>query len=292
MWKLHQLPKDKPPGDRDNVYRILYINWVRCRKTYTNKRQWLQISVDILMSLFDQRLVSLFDTCKGKKSKKEATSQTNDNAEDYANDRQTSELKPWEMNSQSESEDIFENTLWKMAAPGTQGSMIQSWLDTCADDNSPTNNQRETQLADIEMGDIHVDPNLNQGQPHPSNSIDSDSNKVSDRSIFSKASAATNIESECSHDDMSVDDEYPKFDMKFVNMNCIENNESDENISLSDFRSVIDDRYNTDPKEQRIVLWRHIFFHIVRGRVPGQPNILLMKLSILHTKKENNKPRV
>ncbi|OJD12900.1 hypothetical protein ACJ73_09278 [Blastomyces percursus] len=287
VWKLRRLPKDKPSGDRDDVHRILYANWVRCRKTYADERQRLQVSVGILMSLFGQRLVSLFDTCKGKKSKKGAAS-ANNNARDYENNGKTSELEPWEIDSQSESEDISEDTLRKTGTPYIRGSMVQSWLDTCADDSSPTDDQKKAQLADVEMSDVQVDSNPSQGQPRPQSSIGSRPSRVGDRSIFSKASAATDIDSECSHNDIDVESECSKF----ATMNDIEDDKSDGDISLSDFRSVTDDGYNTGPEEQRVVLWRHISFHIARSRAPGQPNILLAKLSILHTKGEDNKPRV
>lgn len=279
------LPKDKPPGDRDDIHRILYANWVRCRKTYADERQRLQVSAGILMSLFGQRLVSLFDTRKEKKSKKGEASEGNNNAEDnYENDGQVSEPEPWEIDSQSDAEDIPEERSRTAGTACDRGSMVQSWLDTCADDGLSATDQRKTELADIEMSDAQVDSD--QGRSLPSNSAGSASSSVSSASIFSKAGDATDIDSECSHNDMKYDMKYP------AAIDDIEDDESDGDISLSDFRSVTDDGYNTGQEKQRVVLWRHISFHIVHIQTPGQPNKLLAKLSILHTKGEDNKPRV
>ncbi|OJD26669.1 hypothetical protein ACJ73_01952 [Blastomyces percursus] len=254
VWKLRVLPKDKPPGDRDDIHRILYANWVRCRKTYADERQRLQVSAGILMSLFEE------------------ASEGNNNAEDnYENYGQVSEPEPWEIDSQSDAEDIPEERSRTAGTTCDRGSMVQSWLDTCADDGLSATDQRKTELAGIEMSDAQVD--FDQGS-------------VSSASIFSKAGDATDIDSECSHNDMKYDMKYP------ATIDDIEDDESDGDISLSDFRSATDDGYNTGQEKQRVVLWRHISFHIVHIQTPGQPNKLLSKLSILHTKGEDNKPRV
>jgi hypothetical protein len=56
--------------------------------------------------------------------------------------------------------------------------------------------------------------------------------------------------------------------------------------------SVTDDEYDTGVEETRTILWRHIAFHIIPSPVKGRPNILMAKLTLLHTKGEDRKPRV
>ncbi|EGC45023.1 conserved hypothetical protein [Histoplasma capsulatum var. duboisii H88] len=55
---------------------------------------------------------------------------------------------------------------------------------------------------------------------------------------------------------------------------------------------VTDDEYDAGKEETATLLWRHIEFHIIRSPEEGRPNILLAKVTLLHTKGEDNKPRV
>jgi hypothetical protein len=68
--------------------------------------------------------------------------------------------------------------------------------------------------------------------------------------------------------------------------------EDDDLDRFSDDSSVTDDEYDAGPEEAGVIVWRHIAFHIVRSPVAGRPNILLAKVTLLHTKGEDNKPRV
>jgi hypothetical protein len=68
--------------------------------------------------------------------------------------------------------------------------------------------------------------------------------------------------------------------------------EGDDPDRFSDDSSVTDDEYDAGPEETGAIVWRHIAFYIVRSPVPGRPNILLAKITLLHTKGEDNKPRV
>jgi hypothetical protein len=55
---------------------------------------------------------------------------------------------------------------------------------------------------------------------------------------------------------------------------------------------VTDDEYDAGEEETATLLWRHIDFHIIRSPEEGRPNILLAKITLLHTKGEDKKPRV
>ncbi|KAK2853273.1 hypothetical protein FQN49_005240, partial [Arthroderma sp. PD_2] len=55
---------------------------------------------------------------------------------------------------------------------------------------------------------------------------------------------------------------------------------------------VTDDEYDAGPEVTAAMVWRHITFHIIRNPTPGQPNILLAKITLLHTKGGDKNPRV
>ncbi|KGQ01985.1 hypothetical protein PAAG_11158 [Paracoccidioides lutzii Pb01] len=49
---------------------------------------------------------------------------------------------------------------------------------------------------------------------------------------------------------------------------------------------VTDDKNDAGPEETGALVWRHIKFHIIRSILDGRPNILLTKVTLLHTKGE------
>lgn len=53
-----------------------------------------------------------------------------------------------------------------------------------------------------------------------------------------------------------------------------------------------DDECDTGPEETRSFLYRHITISIVANETPGEPNLVFLKATLLHTKGENNHPRV
>ena len=59
----------------------------------------------------------------------------------------------------------------------------------------------------------------------------------------------------------------------------------------SDSVSGTDDGVDAGTNETGSLLWRHIIFIIAPDRVFGQPNILFAKVTITHTKGEDNRPR-
>ena len=56
--------------------------------------------------------------------------------------------------------------------------------------------------------------------------------------------------------------------------------------------SGTDDGYDAGSEETRSILYRHIRVIVVRNPTAGKPNIVLMKVTLLHTKGEDNKPRM
>lgn len=60
---LRKRRKKRSSGGKNDIYRLLYINWARCRRVYADERQRLQMRTNILLFyIFDARLISLFDT--------------------------------------------------------------------------------------------------------------------------------------------------------------------------------------------------------------------------------------
>lgn len=67
---------------------------------------------------------------------------------------------------------------------------------------------------------------------------------------------------------------------------------SEKDLNERFIDNVTDDEYDAGPEETGVMVWRHIAFHIIRSPEPGRPNILLAKITLLHTKGEDKKPRV
>ncbi|KAL5332626.1 hypothetical protein BJX70DRAFT_407209 [Aspergillus crustosus] len=69
----------------------------------------------------------------------------------------------------------------------------------------------------------------------------------------------------------------------------------DHNIDIgyiSESSSITDDGYLAGNKETGTILWRHIKFYIIRNPVPGRRNLLTAIMILLHTKGEDQKPRI
>ena len=60
----------------------------------------------------------------------------------------------------------------------------------------------------------------------------------------------------------------------------------------TDGDSGTDDGYDGGTEETRSILYRHVSIIMVRNPALGQPNIVLMKVTLLHTKGEDNKPKM
>lgn len=60
----------------------------------------------------------------------------------------------------------------------------------------------------------------------------------------------------------------------------------------SDTSSITNDGYLEGDEETCTILWRHIEFYIVRNPLPNSRNILAAIVTLLHTKGEDQKPRM
>lgn len=68
---------------------------------------------------------------------------------------------------------------------------------------------------------------------------------------------------------------------------CTEDDELDADNDLD-----TDDECNAGQEETRTFLYRHITISIVANEFPGKPNLVFMKATLLHTKGEDNHPRM
>ena len=59
---------------------------------------------------------------------------------------------------------------------------------------------------------------------------------------------------------------------------------------INDF-DVTDDKYDTDTKEIRIILYRYVIFYIICNSIKEWSNILVIKFTLFYTKDEDKKSR-
>ncbi|MCJ1475489.1 hypothetical protein MMC13_004152 [Lambiella insularis] len=62
--------------------------------------------------------------------------------------------------------------------------------------------------------------------------------------------------------------------------------------SESDDKTDTDDDYNAGPEKTRASLYRHLTIYAVPHPEPREPNLVFMKAHLLHTKGEDNNPRI
>ena len=105
---------------------------------------------------------------------------------------------------------------------------------------------------------------------------DMDRDSVTDPDVFSDIEGDTDIDSDTGPDIISHTER---------------DADSDFNCQVDD-SSITDDEYDAGREEIRTILWRHIASHIIRSPIQGRPNILLAKVTLLHTKGEDRKPRM
>ena len=291
--------KKQPSGGKDDIYRLLHINWASCRRVYADERQRLQTGTGILLSyISDARLVSLFDT-RVTQSEDDSTfeSEQSENEVCIAGSPAGSKCTEGSVRSLSELVDPYSQT--------------HAWLLGCKDSTSTKRKQAPKDDNDHEMeegrrvlperrgggsvqdnrhainnqanretrGDYtDMDPKLEMGsdidlQPDLDSEDDTSQNGASG-SVFSDPGEDTDTNIDYAKDAITNEEEwYHASDL------------------LADDSSVTDDGYDAGPEETGAVVWRHIFFHIFRHPEPGKPNILLARVTLLHTKMEDKKPR-
>ncbi|KAG1884939.1 hypothetical protein F4604DRAFT_1918608 [Suillus subluteus] len=64
-----------------------------------------------------------------------------------------------------------------------------------------------------------------------------------------------------------------------------------KDMKLDDESDESDEDETSDTRERRVLLWRHITFFVAPNK-PGKPNLVFAKVTLAHTKGEDNNPRV
>ena len=66
---------------------------------------------------------------------------------------------------------------------------------------------------------------------------------------------------------------------------CAWNNNSESDVGM-------DNDYDAGEAKTRSIRFRHLQLFVARNAVEGEPNVLLAKVTLMHTKGEGNNPRV
>lgn len=257
-----------------------------CQKAYADERQRQQVSAGILLSFISgSRLVSLFDTRVKEKPDDE------------------------EVSISGQKEDVIPA---KGATIEDLYSKVESWVYSCTEDGSAASQKRKRSSGEkltrrtLPMW-TRSETNGSYSRRKPDSTAVGCVSDIDLGSRSSRYSARESIFSENS-DGMDTDTQYMEYDSAVsVIVSSVDSKNSvkanadsdyggstDEDWSdvVADDSSVTDDGYDAGPEEARVIVWRHISFHIVRNHKLGQPNTLLAKVTLLHTKGEDRKPRM
>ena len=78
-----------------------------------------------------------------------------------------------------------------------------------------------------------------------------------------------------------------------ISDNVDNNSDSEFSSTYADDRgSDTDNNCDAELEETRTFLYRHFTITIVANKTPGKPNLVFIKATLLHTKGENNNPRM
>ena len=307
---LRRRRKKQPSGGKDDIYRLLHVNWARCTRVYADERQRLQTGTGILLSYISgARLVSLFDTrvtesADGPTSEfKQPENEVCTAGSPAGSKCPKGSVRSWsELVEETPTEDRYSQTCswltggddWKDSTSMKRkrasedekdhemkaGRRIlpERRRDGCVQSNpapriDQANRETRGEYTDMdpehEMGsDINLQPDLD--------SEDDNSQSVASDSIFSGPEEDTDTDTDFAEDAITEEEKEEEYDAADL---------------LADDSSVTDDGYDAGPEETGAVVWRHISFHIFRHPEPGKPNILLARVTLLHTKMEDKKPR-
>ncbi|OJD21511.1 hypothetical protein ACJ73_07150 [Blastomyces percursus] len=271
-WGLRRRLKRKPSGTKDDVYRILHSQWTRCTKAYADEKQRHYVATGILLSfIFGARLVSLFDT-RIKTIDEKAGDGPSTGASHTAS---------------KDSKSRTERRRHRPRGTGSPDLYSKAGPRIGQHDNGPI-----TPVAPEKHKRAHSDDNEEYRYPKMARIM---APRRSDSDLDSPGGNGTDFDSGY------VDEESDS-----SRSNCCEptfselvrENDTDTESSMGSVESgstgddVTDDEYDAGPEETGTLVWRHIEFHIIASPLAGRPNILLAKVTLLHTKGEDKKPRV
>ncbi len=94
--------------------------------------------------------------------------------------------------------------------------------------------------------------------------------------------------------DVAMDSDWDEEQATLVNSDSDADSDDDGDGSTdydSESDDDTDDGFDAGLEETRSLLWRHITFIIVPNPISEEPNILFAKVTLIHTKGEDNRPR-
>ncbi|OAT05240.1 hypothetical protein BDBG_16449 [Blastomyces gilchristii SLH14081] len=138
--------------------------------------------------------------------------------------------------------------------------------------------------------DIMFDAQDSDLDSHGGNDTDFDSGYVDEESDSSRSNSCEPIFSE----PVQENDTDTKSSMGSVKSGSTSGISAGNDLSELDrfIDDVTDNEYDAGPEETGALVWQYIEFHIIQSPLAGRPNILLAKVTLLHTKGEDKKPRV
>jgi len=163
----------------------------------------------------------------------------------------------------------------------------------------------DTRVKFNKSNDLNKSPNdiaIDHASNHEKGSDDVESNEGNDVKRSHEGDTITIVDSVCEVDedsnmasnsnDNSDSDSSSIFDCD-ESYHIDDNNDDDSSFVYDDDENCdIDDDCNIGPKETRSFLYRHLTIMIIANPTMGKLNLIFMKVTLLHIKGEDNKPRM
>ncbi|QSS56097.1 hypothetical protein I7I53_04204 [Histoplasma capsulatum var. duboisii H88] len=303
-WGLRQQPKRKPSSTKDNVYHILHAHWTRCTKAYADEKQRLYVAAGILLSFISSgRLVSLFNT-RIKTSDEKARDRPSKGASHTASKgskRRTNRRCHHPRGIAVPN--LYSKAGSRIGQHNNRPIAPEKRKRVHSDNNEEYRDTKKTRIMaprrscrsarEVSYGKYGM-----RGEDAQDSDLDS---HMSDDTVFD--SGYVDEESDSTHSNsreplfgelLRENDTDTELSVESVESGSTSGMSPDNDISELDrfIDDVTDDEYDAGPEETGALVWRHIEFHIIRSPLAGRPNILLAKVTLLHTKGEDKKPRV
>ncbi|KAG5296486.1 hypothetical protein I7I50_09670 [Histoplasma capsulatum G186AR] len=307
-WGLRRRPKRKPSGTKDDVYRILHAHWTRCTKAYADEKQRLYVAAGILLSFISGgRLVSLFDTRIKTRDEKAEDGLSKGASHTVSEGPKCSTNRRHQRPRGTGCPNLYSKARSQISQHNNRRIAPEKCKRVHSNNNEEYRDTKKTRIMAPRRScrsagelsyskyrmrgeDIVYDAQDSDLDCHMSDNTDFDSGYVDEESNSPHSNSGEPIFGECMRE-TDADTESSVESVESGSTSCMS---TDNDISeLGRFiDNVTDDEYDAGPEETGALVWRHIEFHIIRSPLAGRPNILLAKVTLLHTKGEDKKPRV
>ncbi|OJD10414.1 hypothetical protein ACJ73_09803, partial [Blastomyces percursus] len=311
-WGLRRRPRRKPSGTKDDVYRILHAHWTRCTKAYADEKQRLYLAAGILLSFISgARLVSLFDTRIKTGDEEARDGQPNGvspTASKHSKNRTNRRRRRHRPRATGAAPDVYSTAGSGIGQHDNRPTAPEKRKRALSDDDKEYRGTKKARITaprrscrsareepscgkyGMRGEDVMCDPLDSDLDSHMSNDTDFDSGYVDEESDSTGSNSGEPLFGEL----VRENDTDTESSVESVESGSTGDVSTDNDIRelVRFIEDVTDDEYDAGPEETGAIVWRHIGFHIIRSPVAGRPNILLAKVTLLHTKGEDKKPRV